>query len=161
MLIDVFGDDNSQVGHLSNGDRDTGQRHDIGVDLKPSHADEAHRYRHRERYGHNDAGTDVQQEEYDDDSDIYAYSDDEDEGSSDDDVRDSSDDEDGGYSDDENGLYSDDEDGGSSDDWAPVNDGDGTAESSEEESVDDESESEASAEPRPEPKNNVVPTKSE
>ena len=69
---------------------------------------------------------------------ITSYSDDEDGGSSDDEVWDSSDDEVRDSSDDKDGGYSDDEDGGSSDDWAPVNDGDVTTESSEEESVEDE-----------------------
>ena len=67
VLIDVLGNDNSQVRDFADGDRDPGQRHDVGVDLKPLHADERHQHGHRQRDRHDEARAKMQQEQHNDD----------------------------------------------------------------------------------------------
>ena len=52
VLVDVLGNDNSQIRDLTDGNRNPRQRHNVRVDLKPLHADERHQHGHRQRDRH-------------------------------------------------------------------------------------------------------------
>ena len=67
VLVDVLGNDNSQIRDLTDGDCNPCQRHNIGVDMKPLHADERHQHGHRQRDRHDEASAKMQKEEHNDD----------------------------------------------------------------------------------------------
>ena len=68
MPENILTDNDPHIHHCTNGDGDTGERHDIRIDTENLHGDETHKHRHREKTGDEDGTFHVHdhQENYDD-----------------------------------------------------------------------------------------------
>lgn len=64
--VDVFRHDDSHVAHVADGDGETGQGHDIGIDAKCIHQDETERDRERQRNEHGNGAPQMKQEDEND-----------------------------------------------------------------------------------------------
>jgi hypothetical protein len=68
VAIDVLGHDDAHVGHVADGDRDSGEGHDVAVDAEVVHHDEAHRDREGQRRQDRQGAAEMQEKDDDDDA---------------------------------------------------------------------------------------------